>query len=293
MLSFRHHLLSLIAVFLSLAVGIVLGSYVFGTSSGANESDTATDTAASDAAQLADYGDGIAARLGVGGQRVSLGNTATVVLALPGADPTVVRAVRERINAAGGNVTGSIELSMNIVGQNKEQLLDSLTAQLLQRRDIADTGVSAELPTHERAGALLGSAITGERGESITSPGKSVLDSLGSADFIKIGQQLNTAAPTMVVVAGDQAAAKAATVGFVQGLTNASAPVTVAGTVQSAEDGQLANIRGSDVSGRVITVDGVDRTMGLLSLQWALANGEVKPGQHFGPVGADGVPPLQ
>ena len=139
MITLRHHLLTIVAVFLALAAGIVLGGGPLSdvgptaaTSSG--EADTAP---AADRAQT-DYTESVVSALGPATVSGRLADRSVAVVTVPGADEQVVTALTEQVTAAGGTVSARYDLSADIVDPGQKSLVDTLGSQLLTQQAEGD-----------------------------------------------------------------------------------------------------------------------------------------------------------
>ena len=92
--------------------------------------------------------------------------------------------------------------------------------------------------------------------------------------------------------AADSLATKTMLSGIVNGLASNAAGVVVAGDEDSAEDGELAALRESELAGAVSTVDGIDTAIGRVTTILALVNVLTGTGGAYGASGSDGAVPL-
>ncbi|WP_028648324.1 copper transporter [Nocardiopsis sp. CNT312] len=162
MIDFRYHLVSIVAVFLALTVGIVLGTTMLQdplldtlqaeTSDLRVQSEElrvqrdAADQVALGADQLAEAlsGDVLGRRLdGLG----------VAVVAAPGADADVVAALADRVAEADGEIVGRIDLTPDLVEHGSA----SFVAAVARRAFGASEQLSGT--AYEQAGAVLGRAL--------------------------------------------------------------------------------------------------------------------------------------
>jgi hypothetical protein len=106
-------------------------------------------------------------------------------------------------------------------------------------------------------------------------------------------------APLILVVlppgdegARDSLATKTMLSGLVNGLGSNAAGVVVAGDSDSAEDGELAALRDSELVGPVATVDGLETSIGQVTTILALMHVLLGTGGSYGASGSDGAVPL-
>ena len=151
MISFRYHLVSLAAVLMALAAGVVLGAgpldgQLGGTSSSSSTSqqaklDAATKQA-SDLQAITTYDDAATAALAPAVLPGQLAAKSVVVVVTPGADGAQVDELVKAVETAGGKVTGEVDIQPSWVDPDQGTVLDSLSAQL-----VPDSG---SLPTAGR-----------------------------------------------------------------------------------------------------------------------------------------------
>ena len=110
MISLRHHVASLVAVFLALAVGIALGG---GPLADTDDEPTASRPHGARAARAAattappTYADAFAAASAARLYADGLAGHAVAVLAMPGAEAAQIKALTAQVVAAGGAITGT------------------------------------------------------------------------------------------------------------------------------------------------------------------------------------------
>jgi Copper transport outer membrane protein, MctB len=162
-IDFRYHLVSLVAVFLALAVGIVLGAGPLNDTLGhALEKQTQALTAQKRDLQgqvtalqsRVSYGEDVAADLVAPTVFGRLTGTRVVVVAAPGADGKLVESLTKVLGQSGAVVTGHVKLDAAYVDPAKASLLGDLTSHL------APTGV--DLPStgpYDAAGFVLADAL--------------------------------------------------------------------------------------------------------------------------------------
>ena len=295
MITLRHHIVSLVAVFLALSVGIVLGGGPLsevGRAEGSTASEPALQDAVTVAQRRADFGDAFAG--GVAGTVYAgrLTDRSVAVLSMPGADPEVVEQVAEQVRAAGGEVAASYAVGQALVGVGEKSLVDTLGSQLMtQQRDGA---VSAEATTYDRMGELIGLAVASTRPEGRAADGKAVgiLQGLAGAGLLTGPEEPARRAPLVLLVLGDEPSPEGGDTilaGLVAGLTRTAVGVVVAGDLADGT-GQLGRLRSSGTD--AATVDGTDTPPGRVATVLALVRSLTSPGGAFGATGSDGPLPL-
>ena len=168
MIDFRYHLVSLVAVFLALAVGIVLGAGPLNDTLGhALERQTQALTAQKRDLQdqvtslqsRVSYGEDVSADLVAPTVFGRLIGTRVVVVATPGTDAKLVAALTKVLGQSGAVVTGHVQIDPSYVDPAKANLVGDLASHL------APAGV--DLPStgpYDAAGFVLADAlVTSER----------------------------------------------------------------------------------------------------------------------------------
>ena len=291
-MTFRQHLTTLVAVFVALAVGIVLGGGLLAdvTDAAPSEVSARADEATPQAAYTDSFTGAVAPALVAG----RLTDRSVALVTVPGADEQVVTSLTDRITGAGGTLSARYDLTPTMVGPDQKTLVDTLGSQLMtQQGDAVEAGAT----TYDRIGQLLGLAIaTGTpEGESTNGKGRAILESLTGADLLAAPAEVERRAPLVLLVLGDEPAAEggdAILAGLVTGLSRAAAGVVVVGDTADGGEGQLGRLRAEPVSASVATVDGVETTAGQVTSVLALARAVETDGGAFGASGADGPVPL-
>lgn len=300
MINFRYHVVSIVAVFLALAVGIVLGStelrgtvYNALNRASANLSSDLTSVRAqrnmlrqevSNDQAIMQAGE---ARLLAGllaGQRVVLVNA-------PGAPTPVTNGIVSAVRAAGATLTGQVNLQPKMfdASANNQQFLSTL-AQSLQSSGTAQVNGTGL----EQAAKLLGSAILTKNdpaagtsgrpsgGGSGTSAG-TILARYAQAGLLSISGQPSVPATLAVVVTpaappagGVSDPANQGLVTLAQQLNTAGLGTVLAGSASGSGPGSAIDaLHGSAAAGQISTVDYADTVSGQIvtiqALDWALA----------------------
>ena len=294
MISLRHHLLTIVAVFLALAAGIVLGG---GPLSDVTQRTSAASAPAAETpadAPGAAYAEGFAAAVAptlVGGK---LEGREVVVLSVPGADEQLVTALADQVSAAGGTVSARVRLTAEMVDPSQKSLVDTLGSQLMTQQGDA---VDADASTYDRMGQLLGLAVatTTPEGEDVTGKARAITEAAAGADLVEPLKDVERRAPLVLMVLGtdaEDAGSDAILAGLAAGLGRQAAGVVVAGTTADGGTGQLGRFRADPASAELTTVDGIDTAPGRITAVLALARALDTKGGAFGASGADGPVPL-
>ncbi|MEJ5869395.1 copper transporter [Pseudokineococcus sp. 5B2Z-1] len=290
MIDFRYHLVSLVGVFLALAIGVVLGAGPLRDSIGDTLS-SQVDLLREDRAQLQGQVDDLSGQLAARDAALAavapavaegvLDGTTTVVVALPGADGELVEDLSDGVADAGGAVSGVVDLRDAWSDPEASEARDEVAAALPERALGEVTTEDAGTP------ALLSAALAG----AVVAPdpvlagtasvaGREVLDALAAADLVQLEGDPVLRAATALVVApapaqqpadGDAAPGASAELALLQALEATGAGVVLAGPAEAAaEGGAVAVLRGDDLAGLVTGVDGAGSAAGELAVVLAL-----------------------
>ena len=299
MISFRHHLVSLVAIFLALTVGIVLGggplSEVGRASDDAaattHESDQTADEAAADA-----FGNRFATSIAsrVLGDRLK--DHTVVLLTMPGADAAVTKSLAGLVKTGGGTVVGRYDVQPALVDPNEKSLVDTLGSQLLT--SLKNPDVPADATTYVRMGQLLGLGVATHTsgGAVVGDNATSVVESLLAAELMTTTATTKRGELVLVVLGDEPAADTGADVivsGLLTGLKLASNGVVVAGSTTSGESGLLSLLRVDDATAAAVSMtDSVQTGAGQVTAVLALAAAADDKVGSFGASGSDGPVPL-
>jgi hypothetical protein len=293
-IDFRYHLVSIVSIFLALAVGIVLGA-------GPLKEDLG-NTLTRELTQLRQDKTGLRADLTAAQKDIAArdtwaeavapavvsgtltGKTVAVVVA-PGADGGVVKDTVATLTASGARVGSTITLSDAWVDPGKRTFRNNLANQLATLVKVPGGASSPDsLP-----GAVLSRAILSstDRATSRLEPGASqALDGLRTAELLDVSPDQITPASSVVMVE-DTASRLAGYVQLARALDSGGSGVvvTAADSSDPAVAGQLVTAvrKDSDATKGVSTVDDPGVPMGQATLAQALAE------QYAGGVGQYGV----
>lgn len=297
MISLRTHAISLAAVFLALAVGVVLGSGLF--------SDTVLSGLRSDKADLrteintlTDEKNELNERLSAAGEfdgamapkilRDTLRDKAVVIFRTPDAADDDVDAVLRLVGLGGATSTATISLTPQFVEANSsEKLLSVVNSPIVP---VGRQLSTASLDQGSAAGDLLGIALL--RGKQPAVPDDQreiVLSTLRDTGFISYDASPVGAADTAVIITGgslgDDAGNRGATVArFAAGLSPHGGGIVLAGRDGSATGTAAVAVTRADtaLSGAVSTVDDVDLESGRITAALALGDllGGGQPGRY-------------
>lgn len=276
MVSFRYHVVSLAAVLLALAAGVVLGAGpLAGKVNTAIEHPKATSSAPTAAtlatvkARLAAEDSYVAATAGslVSGQ---LRKTRVVLVIAPGTSAGLVAAVTAVLSQAGATVSGSVSLTAAWSDPGQATVLDGITSQLAP----ANTAPSAT-PAGQAAAALAAALLTRSTsalGQS-SDPATALVAGLVQGGFLTRSGSPDKAASLAVLLTPAKVADAAALLPLMTALDTAGRGAVVAGVQGSADPGgPVALLRASAADASAVSgVDSVDLLAGRVALVLALA----------------------
>jgi len=305
-ISLRYHVVSIAAVFLALAVGVLLGTSGVSDrllSAVSTQRDDLGDQVARLSAERADLtaqqraADEFATRVGPAAVRGLLPGQ-TVALVVAGADAQDRDAVAGLIQQAGATVTGRLELTDAIGDPARGDQLRELTSQLLP----AGAQLPAASDTGSLVGGLLGGVLVAKDGKAQISgdDAASVLTGLTDAGFVRPGDAPAAANLVLVLTGGalsgvDAADAAAVYARLAAQLDRAGAGAVLAGRSGSAEATGAVGVARADpqVAAALSTVDdvqgGAGRVAAVLALREQLDGRAGRYGSGAG--AADGAAP--
>jgi hypothetical protein len=299
MVSFRYHVVTIVAVFLALGLGILMGSTVI-KQSVVDELKTRADNALKNSEQLRKDVTDLRQQLRTWdifapqAQRVmvdgKLAGRTVVLVTADGVDIGEIDGVRKAFGDAGASISGVV-----VVSKRMQLLDDGSRAQLAQALGLSETTDPAIL-ARQAAEAI---AVRLAQGGPTTTETPDFLDTLAKAQLLSVREPANglqgVGGPDQAVVlltggAGDPPAdATGFFVPLLESLAQSGQAVAAGETAESAYD-VIGPIRADAVlDGAAITVDNADEMMGrvalVLGLQQTLDSGltgctdfGVKPG---------------
>jgi hypothetical protein len=288
-ISFRYHIVSIVSVFLALAIGVALGG---GPLKGEVDNTLVEQVEADRKAKAAfqadiaalnssnDFTDEFAANVAPGLLTKRLAGRPVTLVVLPGADEKVVASVTELVGVAGGTVGGTVRAGDELVDAGNKQLVDELGSQLLD--GTPDVTVADDASGYERMGALIARAVATDEdgGAAVDDAANSILSGLSTANLMSAEGDFATRGSLVLFVAGPGTGSEEARQGantIVTSLASAidadTDGVVVAGPVSAARgNGLISAVRGDVAAARDIsTVDVVGREAGQVVTVMALA----------------------
>jgi hypothetical protein len=318
-IDFRYHLVSIVAVFLALAIGIVLGStelqpaaYNFLNSTSAklqNQLDQATsqrDAAQQQASQGEQYAQAVEPTV----LHDLLTGRRLLIVTEPGAQSSVVSGISAAAHDAGATVTGQINLQPKFFDTSgtTQDSLNQTTQDVAQTASIQlDTSATYQ---QQAAQVIASEILTTASGSSGSRPAggdqgtnaATMLQAYAASQFLSTTAQPATPATLVVVVTPQNAPSDGSAdqldqvlIPLVQELAaKSSATVVVGSSAGSGAGSPIAVLRSNNVSNQVSTVDDADlasgQTVAIQALAARLAGG--KAGSYgFAANGAGAVAP--
>jgi hypothetical protein len=291
-IDFRYHVVSIVAVFLALAIGIVLGSTEL--------QGTTIDVLRNTSQQIKNEYDATHAKNVALNQQVAayeafaqaneprilgglLDGQRVVLVSAPGAPGPVVSGITSALRQAGATVTGGVNLQPKLLdaSQDNQQFLTQLVQQLTAPGPAPGNGTGLQ-----QAARLLGSAILTKNdpagstsGRSASSSARAILESYAQAGLLSISGQPSDPATLAVVVTpsapppgGVSDPANQGLITLAQQLNAAGLGTVVAGPASASGPGSAIDaLRASTAAGQISTVDDADTVMGQIVTVQALA----------------------
>jgi hypothetical protein len=304
MVDFRYHLVSIIAVFLALAVGIVVGTAALNgpIQDGLRRSiqEQAQDKRAleSDVRDLQGQvaaSDEFATSLGPQLVDGALAEERVLLVTTPQTPGDLSERLRPLLADAGADVTGTLEVRPALGDPDQRQLLEDLVARVVPAGVDLPDGDPVERAAVELAAAL----TTGPGNEPVdTGEAQAVVAAFEEAELVSFrpepGAEDGLTSATLVLVLAPAGSAAPATTGEQQrrdallslaaAFDDRSRGAAIAGPASSAAEGGLvaAARASSTVTSDVSTVDNADRGIGRIAVVRALAEQAAKGVGQYG-----------
>jgi Copper transport outer membrane protein, MctB len=292
-IDFRYHLVSIVAVFLALAIGIVLGA----TNLRGGTLDllqTTNDSLKNQLTAAQAERDGYLSQSGAAEQYLQsaeprllarqLEGENLVIVTEPGAQGSAVDGIKQAATLAGATVTGEVALQpkFNDISGATQSSLSSITSSVADGTPL--TGGSNPQTTYQQqaaqliAGAILASTTTAVE----PADAQSVLSAYAQGGYLTVSPAGAPAVPAQLAVIvtpqsapadGPNDPANQVLLAVAQEFASASSATLVAGSATgSAQSGSAMSVlRSSSVSGQVSSVDDADLTLGQITVMDALA----------------------
>jgi hypothetical protein len=306
-IDFRYHLVSIIAVFLALAVGLAVGSTAL--SGKAEELLNAAQRAAlSSVAKLEHDKSNLTGQLNADQAFAAtveprllpglLAGKKVVEVLAPGYDSTVTVGVTKALEQAGATVTGEVilEPSFMLTGGHDEDLLTQLAQNLAPTAGVTLTAQPSGSVAGQQAASqvLAASLLTANDTGVPPADSKDILSLFSQDGYISLGNGASSvSAPAQLAVLVAPGGAPPQTgsgvlAALAAALKNASSGTVMIGGTESVGGGSVIGTEGG--TGQVSTVDDADTEIGQIMTVEALALllDHKSPGQYG--IGPDAAP---
>jgi hypothetical protein len=319
-IDFRYHLVSIVAVFLALAIGIVLGAaelqgptynLLNGTTAKLQNELNQANSQRDMAEEQANAGDAYAEAVEPVVLRNLLAGQKLLIVTEPGAQGSVVSGITSAANDAGAEVTGQINLQAKFF-DTSDTTQDSLNQINLDVASHAGLTLDNTETYQQQAAQVIASQIltksplsatgVGQDGTGQDTSAATMLSAYAYAGFLTTSGQPATEATLAVVITPQTAPSDGSAdpldqilVPVAQELAATSAATVVAGSSAGSGTGSpIAVLRSNNVANQVSTIDDADYVSGqsvvIEALAIQLSGG--KPGSYgFASNGANAVAP--
>ena len=303
MISFRYHVVSIVAVFLALALGIVVGTTAL---SGPitkdlrrqlTDAQTQRDGLATQVKSLqgqVDDADQFAATYGTQLVSGALRGKRVLVVALPGTTDGMRSGVTRQVAAAGATISGQVTLTKNYLDKRLSGGILPLATGATRPIGLSQLPVTND--PSQLGAALLSFVLLGKGQKTDLTQ---VLGAFSALHMLTVDGNAVTASRTVVVLAHGteqlRGYASGAQLALVSSLAKGGGPVVVAGDGQAATGGgAVAAVRdAAGERGVLSTVDDADNAFGQVSAVLALSATDKGQLGHYGTArGADALFPV-
>jgi len=317
-IDFRYHLVSIVAVFLALAIGIVLGSTELQGST-INGLRSLSDSQKSQLSAASAQRDAYQQQVNASDQFLQtaepkllngmLAGDKIVLITEPGAPSAIVDGIEKAAGTgyAGATVTGTVALQPkfnDLSGATRSSLSAVNTALATTDATALAPAAAQQTVYQQEAAQLIATAILDQAdgAAGLTVPqAQNVLGAYAKSGFLTTSGTPWDRATLAVIVAPQTAPADGATdpanqvlLALAAQFAGASAATLVAGPAASSASSSSAVsvLRGSSVSSQVSSVDNADARLGQIATIWALAD-QLAGGKpnSYGISGASAVSP--
>jgi hypothetical protein len=273
-ISFRYHIVSIIGIFLAIALGVVIGTSALNGAVVGDLRRQVTDLKAGNASAAdrnralqaeAGNADLLAKSYGTAIAGKALAKQNVVILSTPGASSDLASAVSDQVAAAGGKVTATLQLTKDFTDPKRAGDIRSLAT------SNGSHPVGLQLPTTDDvgllAGSLLGYVLLGHgQGTDLTQ----VLSSFTTLNMIKATGTPTPGTVLLVVTNGGLPKGDAGGQELLTMVTEigaAGGPTVVVGDNASSEsNGLIGLVRTNDTAKQAVsTVDNGNTALGQLS----------------------------
>ncbi|MFI5955893.1 copper transporter [Cryptosporangium sp. NPDC051539] len=296
MINFRYHVVSLTAVFLALAVGLVLGTAALnGTVQ--NQINEQVSGLRNSNGQLRDQVEELQTRAASQDQFVQqiapgllagrLTGRTTLVISGPTADNEDTTAVVKMITTAGGSVTNQVRLKKDFTDPNKEDALQDLAARTTPAgvTNLPNNGVGVETAT-----ALLATVLLANKAQITDLNRTMILSAYENLGVLDLDGEVSKTRPTSVVIVtgapetgSDAVTRNKAFVSVVKQFDAVATQTVLSAPTAAGAGNPVAAVRDDGSLAKTIsTVDGVSLAEGQVATAMALAEQFSGRAGHYG-----------
>lgn len=301
MISFRYHIVSIVAVFLALALGIVVGTTALNgpitkdLRNQVNDVKKQRDSLAVQVKTLQGQVDDAGQFASTYGSQLvngALSGKSVVLVSLPGASSGMQDGISQQVAAAGGKIGGRLTITKDYLDQSQSSGISALATG-------PNHPIGLTLPETSDAGKLGGALLAyvlvgkGQRTDL-----RQVISGFSELHMVsQIGSDITPGTSVIVIGKGKLAAnsyGAGAQLALVDALAHSGGKVVVAGDhTAAAGGGVVAQVRGESADrGAVSTVDDADSSFGHVSTVLALSGMLKGQAGHYGTEqGADALFP--
>ena len=295
MINFRYHVVSLTAVFLALAVGLILGTAALNGPVADKISDQVSGLRNTNG-QLRDQVDELQSKAASQNEFVreaapallagKLTGRSVLVVSGPTADPDNVTQTVAMLKTAGATVTGQVGLTKDFFDPTKDDTLQDLVAR------VTPAGVTT-LPNDgvgvETASALLATVLMANKAQVTAADRTKILAAYENLEVVKIDGQLATPPSAVVIVTGEPTSGNdaddrnTAFLTVVRQFDAVAAQMVLAAPTAAGTGNPVAEVRADGTLAKTIsTVDGVSLAEGQVATAMALAEQFSGKAGHYG-----------
>lgn len=296
MINFRYHVVSLTAVFLALAVGLVLGTAALNGTvqnqiseqvSGLRNSNGQLRDQVEELQTRAASQDEFVRQIAPGLLAGKLTGRSVLIVSGPTADNDDRDQVVETLKTAGATITGQVRLRKDFTDPNKDDALQDLAAR------ITPAGVTT-LPNNgvgvETSSALLATVLLANPAQITPLNRTQILAAYESLQVLDLDGQVAAAPATAVVMVtgspetgSDAVDRNQAFVEVVKQFDTVAAQMVLAGSTAAGAGNPVAAVRDDGTLAKTIsTVDGVSLAEGQVATAMALAEQFTNRAGHYG-----------
>jgi hypothetical protein len=305
-IDFRYHVVSIVAVLLALAVGLLIGSTTLRPAV-AHDLKSRTDSLAARNGDLKTANQGLSQEVASGNDFDSalipyilngrLSGQSVVLVSSPDADSATHDQLVEALTTAGATVSGDVQLRDPLLDPDQDAFLATLTNRLG-----VHSGLPAAATGAERALAVLARSLVvrPDRTAPSQTDASQVVSAFTAGKLVSVSGDVHPADLAILLTGAPPTATPSPTptptvaptllTEFATDLVRFGRAVVVAGPSAAASSGGVVSAVRADKldSGKLSTVDGTDRPSGVIATVLALAaeiNGS--PGDYGSSAGAD------